>query len=227
MKHDTHAAPFTSSWTQLQTSIQLVRNNLEPVIILSLLPTLLTQLDALLARRHNNASPFLMLAGIAWTLINMPAVVFLQLKLSRKQTLTVGEAYAKGFPYIWRILGVMLLTGVLVTLGLVCLIVPGFMLLRRYVLAPYYVIDKNLGIVEAMKRSWEDSNKAPGYIWGTMAVSVVVSIGATLIGMIFGFIPGAPAVITSVLSLAAFFLLALRYSEIVRHNHSEASSSNS
>lgn len=218
---------FTSSWNHLQISIQLIRDNLEPIIILSLLPSLLAQLGSALVTRHNGTGYLLVLAGGVWTLVNMPAVVALQLRVAQKKATTTSEAYAVGFHYIWQVLGVLLLTGVIILLGLICFIVPGLMLLRRYALAPYYVVDKKMDVPQAMRQSWHDSNHAAGYLWGTIGVTLVVSAVASVLGMLFGFIPGATAIVTSILSLAAFFLLPLRYIEVSRHAKSARASSGS
>lgn len=226
MEQNVSNQPYTSSWSHFQTSIQLVRDNLEPIIILSLLPALLTQLGSVLVTKHNDTGYLLSLVGGIWTFINMPAIVVLQLRGARNKATTVNEAYTQGFRHIWQVLGTLLLSGVLILLGFICLIVPGLILLRRYALAPYYVVDKKMDVGQAMKRSWEDSNHAAGYIWGTIGVVLVISICSSILGAIFGFIPGASAIVTSILGLAAFFLLPLRYIEVSRHAKAAAASSN-
>ncbi|MGI0134250.1 MAG: YciC family protein [Candidatus Micrarchaeaceae archaeon] len=170
MGQNTLGRHYASSWSHLQTSVQLVRDNLEPIIVLSLLPALLTQLGSVLVAKHNDSGYMLTLTGGIWTLINMPAIVVLQLHVARKKTITVNDAYTQGFRDFWQVLGVLLLTSFIIMLGFICLIVPGFMLLRRYALAPYYVVDKNMDVSQAMQRSWQDSNRAAGYIWGTIGV---------------------------------------------------------
>jgi hypothetical protein len=222
MEKTTKSSHLTSSWDHLKTGISLVRENPEPVIITAVLPSLAVQLGALLLQRHVNSGTVVMMLGGLWLLLSMPAVLVVQMQMAKRHSITAAEAYSRGFTFFWRILGLTIITGFLILLGLLCFIVPGVMLFRRWSLASYYVIDKDLGIREAMKRSWEDTNRAAGYVWGTIGVAVLVSIAASFLGMLFAAIPGGSAVVTSIVSLASFLLLPLRYMEVSRPGHASS-----
>jgi len=57
---------------------------------------------------------------------------------------------------------VALLTGLIVVVGLILLIIPGIYFGLRLKFAVYLVIDKNLGPVEAIKKSWKMTK---GNVW--------------------------------------------------------------
>lgn len=222
MKNNTPPAQqFTGSWQQLRTSATLLRANIEPVIVISLLPSLVAQLGSLLVAKGSNAGSFIAIIGGIWLLISMPAAIYMELRAVKRQSVVTLDAYVKGLSYFWRVLGVTILSGLLVLLGLICFIVPGLMLMRRYVLAPYYIVDKDMAVIAAMKQSWTDSQQAPWYIWGTIGVLICVSVLAAVVGQIFKFIPGGDTIVTSILSTPAVFMFALRYIEIARPTHKD------
>ena len=55
---------------------------------------------------------------------------------------------------------VMILTTIIVLVGLVLFIVPGIIAIITLMFAPYLVIDKGMGAIDAMKKSW---NMSKGY----------------------------------------------------------------
>lgn len=76
----------------------------------------------------------------------------------------------------WRLLGLYIVIGVVVLVGLILLIVPGLIMIRRYFLAPYVMIDKKLGIRESMERSAELSKLNTGSVWGVIGVMFLIGL---------------------------------------------------
>lgn len=211
---------FTPSWALASESSRLFGKLSEQVIILALLPALLILLGSLLLGKdmgshHTLSSRELvglvtLLSGGIWSIINYPANFYLQLQGTKGKTPSVKECYRQGFPYFWRLIGLNILTGLFIFAGFLALVVPGFILWRRYFLSSYYLMDQNVGIREAMKRSSADSKKAAGYIWGVIGVQAVMSLAAAVVRIIpiFGII-AAP-----VISALPIFVPALRYYEV-------------
>jgi len=56
------------------------------------------------------------------------------------------------------------------------LIVPFFFAMRRYILAPYYMIDRGTGIRESLRQSAQDSKKFSGPLWGLVGVNLLSQI---------------------------------------------------
>lgn len=77
---------------------------------------------------------------------------------------------------VFPILGVMFLTGIVIGLGYVFLVVPGVILACGLGFAPYFVVDKNMGPIEAMSASWKaaDGHKANIFLAGIMCVGIAI-----------------------------------------------------
>lgn len=73
--------------------------------------------------------------------------------------------------------GRMLLLQVLIWLtiigGLILLIVPGIIFQLRLSLATYYLVDKDMSVMEAYKASWEVTKGNLGKIWGLVGVKLL------------------------------------------------------
>lgn len=92
----------------------------------------------------------------------------------------------------WRMLGLYLVMGLVILLGFILLIVPGFFMLRRYLLAPYVMLDKKCGIREAMDQSAKLSLINTRSVWGIIGVMILISFISILplIGGLLSFVLG-------------------------------------
>ena len=85
-----------------------------------------------------------------------------------------------------RYLGGMILLGIAVALSMLVFIVPFFFVFPRLILTPYYLVDKNLGPVEALQASWEASKGNVGKIWGIIGATIAMFLlMLTIIGIPF------------------------------------------
>lgn len=83
------------------------------------------------------------------------------LAVADDQPLPVGAIFAHRETAL-SFLAVNFLYGVIVIGGLLLLVVPGFMWMARFMLAPYYVLDRGMGPIEALHAS---SKATLGYRW--------------------------------------------------------------
>lgn len=86
----------------------------------------------------------------------------------------------------WRMFKLYILSSLAIILTL-------FIFLRRYFLAPYVMLDKDVGVREAMRQSSELSAKNPGSVWGVIGVIVLIGFINILpiIGGLLSFAVGA------------------------------------
>lgn len=84
----------------------------------------------------------------------------------------------KQYKYFWRALGASILVGLIVILGMILLIVPGIYWALKYQFVVYLIIDKDLGISEAMKKSAEMTK---GIKWSLFGFSIVI-LGVIILG---------------------------------------------
>lgn len=209
-------------------SLAAVQRNLVPFVVLNIFSIIMAVMTLLSANRGGGSetiasNPFTGLSGnavgafiafgasIALIVIIVAVVVqamltVLQFQSAQGMTVTLGSLWTSVRGKILRLLGLGILVGLVVVLGFVAFIVPGFIMIRRYFLAPYVLVDKNVGIIEAMKRSAAMSKNNSGSIWGVIGVTIL--IGLTGIVPIFG------SIVSVLLGIAYSVAPALRYREL-------------
>lgn len=90
-----------------------------------------------------------------------------------------------------------LLTGVIILGSLLLLIVPFFFIMPRLALAPYFLVDKKLGVFDSVTASWEATKGSIGKVWGIIGVSILFAIAIVVLVGIY----------LSIMYMAAFGLL--------------------
>ena len=154
--------------------------------------------------------------GILITIITLVISLFIQvmtflaeLQVTEGKKPAIGELFNIAKKYWLRLFGLNIVIGLMFIGGLLLLIVPAVFVLRRYFLAPYYMLDKDLSIGEALKQSAADSKAASGPIWGIIGVSFLIALT--------GIVPIIGWAISFVLSMLYSAAPALRYREIRRN----------
>ena len=79
---------------------------------------------------------------------------------------------------LFRLIGIFLLYGIIVTLGLILFIIPGIYFAVKLQFALFYMIDKNISVREAFKRSYAATT---GNFWRILAVDVIAAVLMQLI----------------------------------------------
>jgi hypothetical protein len=159
-------------------------------------------------------------AGVAVGLAIFMAVAAVILGLMQViLTLLVSQGKKPDFADIWHIFvrkGFKLLLlevvmGLILIVGFLALIIPGVILLWRLFLAPYLLLDKDIGIQEALRRSW---NLTRGYAWPIYSVILFA-----ILLSITGAIPYLGPIISFLLLVAFAVAPALRYQELKEARH--------
>jgi len=219
MKIFTTERMLTPSWDLLNPSIELVRKNIRQLFYLSFLPGVLLNISLNVIRSksfslQNNHDIFFLAVfcvSALWSLLASPGLIYLQINAARGKTIPAGIAFRSGLKQFFPLLGASLLVGLVTFAGLLAFIIPGLILIRAYFLTPYYVIDRNMDPVEAMKQSFYDTKPVSAWVWGVIGVELTFALGAGLLGII----PYLGVLIGSALALLYTFGPALRYREVV------------
>lgn len=148
----------------------------------------------------------LAVGSIASLAIVLPAATLTLLKGARGERVEIQEMLNAARPLMWRYLAVSILLVTLCMLGIVALIIPYFIVLKFFVLAPYYVIDQNVSPIEAFRRSAADSKKYSSAMWGI--------VGILLCFDLVEFVPHVGTVASIVFALFYAAAPAVRYVEI-------------
>jgi uncharacterized membrane protein len=107
----------------------------------------------------------------------------LALSYERGQKLPFGELFTQ-WKYYWRVLGATFLLGLIVGIGFVLLIVPGIYLALRFQFTVQLIIDKDLGIMEAMRQSTKLTEGKKMALFGfDLTMFGVILLGAICLGV--------------------------------------------
>lgn len=204
---------MTPSWELVQPSLALVRKNYEAILIIVLLPALLSEYGALVYSGKKPIAIIIIAVALVWRLLNVPVSYYLQLRAASGKVPTIAECYRRGLPFWLRIVGFEILFVIMLIIGFVLLIVPGLVVLRRYYLTPYYIINKDLPIGAAMKMSARETKPVSGWVWGMFGVMLVfIFLQATISSIKF-----IGPIIAVLISLIYLFGPALRWQEVSRN----------
>ena len=134
-----------------------------------------------------------------------------QLDATDDRHLHFGKLWEQTRPVFWRMLGVYLAIFVVVGIGLILLIVPGVIMMRRYFFAPYILLEKKTTVGEALSESAALSRLNTGSIYGILGVMFLIALLNVIpfVGGLLSFGAGA------LYSLAP----ALRYQQLKRIQH--------
>jgi len=199
------------SWQAISLNfITLVEFIIIP-IMLSLLSSILTVhrlSNGMIATNHGFTAQWYYLNGLSTgiSLLLAPGLSYTLLQGAKGQRIDFWPALKTGIKFFWRFLGVLICSGFLIIVGLILLIIPGLFMLRRYYLAPYYLLDRNLGVFETLRICKEESVKCGNAVWSVLFAQILFV--AILIIPILGWIAGA------ILSVMYYNAPAIRYEQI-------------
>jgi hypothetical protein len=141
------------------------------------------------------------LGTMALAIAVLPAFVLTSLRSIDNKSAGVEEMWRAGQPFVFKYLLLTLLLGVLFVAGAALFLLPYVWLYKRYMMAPYYLVNENVGPIEAMRRSARDSKRFTGAMWGVVGITVLIELLYTLphVGRILGTVfivlySGAPIV---------------------------------
>ncbi len=103
-------------------------------------------------------------------------IYWVKFQSAKGKKVDIKDAVRAARKFFWRLLGLSVLRGFIITLGLIAFIVPGLFLWRRLFLSPYYLMDKNVGVIRAMSMS-EDGSKPFSYaLWPMLGVYILINV---------------------------------------------------
>lgn len=129
-----------------------------------------------------------------------------QLDGAKGSTIRLEKLWATTRELGWRMVGLYLLIFLYILVGFILFIVPGIIMIRRYFLAPYVMLDKKTGIKESMDLSASMSKPYSGAVWAIIGVQFLIGLINIL-----PFIGGLVAFVVAALYSVA---PALRYQEL-------------
>lgn len=116
------------------------------------------------------------------------ALIIIVLHSVKEQKISFDESLRRGAAKFGALFLQGLVVGVIAILSILLFIVPAFIILPRLALAEFFLIDKNMGIIESIKASWEATRGHVGKVWGIIGVNfAMLLLMVTIIGMPLSF----------------------------------------
>ncbi|WP_159084337.1 hypothetical protein [Dongshaea marina] len=161
------------------------------IIVYTLIFTALSFVASFLSEFLNISSmPSLMLEQVIFMLVITPmqvGLMFIGIHRAREEKASVRTLFAY-FNKILPLFGMLILMYILLALGFVVLILPFIYLFVAYMFAMYVMIDKRVGIWQAMELSRKTITRRWFTVFATMHILMFINIIATiflLIGLIW------------------------------------------
>jgi len=209
-----------------QKSYQLFMENLQLFSLLFLLPLAATVATTFFVKPADFSSlsslggsqffsGFILFRGIAVIFTILILIVFimlqallhgLQLEVARGKTPTFADIWEIGKKYWLRLFGLSIVVAIVTVIGFILLIIPGLIMLRRYYLAPFVMIDRDVSVLEAMRISAAISKPYSWWVWSILGVTVLLEVP--------GLVPVVGPFITFILTSIYSIAPALRYQEL-------------
>ena len=176
--------PWPGAWGAYKYSKQAVQRNWGAILGLALISIFLSGVPAVFLGKAGRP------IGELLSTISYIALITAYLASVRGQKISFGAALKTGLdPMTFlKCVGALLVIGLGLGFLFILLIVPGVIVLPRIILAPYFLIDRKLGPLEAINVSWEATKGHSGKVWGTIGATVAIALLAlTIIGIPFAF----------------------------------------
>lgn len=170
-------------------SQQAVKRNASTLLTLILSVIALSIINALLNHLIHSTLVNLLVTLIIdiLTFIITIALYFAYISSTRGKEVPVSDALHKATPLlVIKYIAMSIVSSVILLLSLVLFVIPFFFVVPRLNLAAYFLIDKNLGPLEAISASWRATKGHALKVWAVgLATVAMVLLCITIIGIPF------------------------------------------
>lgn len=188
----TQASSSVSEWPgafgAFKPSREAIRRSLSTVVWLIVLDIIIAIVFSILFESVFNKVLGVWLNDIVNIVVSalfVSAQVFVYMSSLRGKRVELKESFTAAKPFWGRMILLQLLVLVTVIGGCILLIVPGIIFALRLSLSTYYLVDQNMGVMDAYKASWHATKGNLGKIWGLIGVGILMLLPSiTIIGIV-------------------------------------------
>lgn len=169
-------------------SKQAVKFNLSTFVVWFLIEIVVSGGISVLGRGDGGASSRGLFEIVSFLIAPLFSAILTKILITsvRRQSVSTGDAFSRGLPYWLNNVILSILVGVSLLVSFLLLIVPFFFVWPRLSLATYFLVDKDLGPVEAYKASWNATKGYVGFIYGILGAQIAMGLLClTIIGIPF------------------------------------------
>ncbi len=106
-------------------------------------------------------------------------VLFAYLRAARGDKLEIKDMFA-AFRNYWNAVLASLLVSIIIGIGFILFIIPGIIFACKLAFTPYLVVDRKMGVIEAVKEGWRMTN---GHAWKVFLIGLL-AIPINIAGLI-------------------------------------------
>ncbi|MGB4800522.1 MAG: hypothetical protein WBP03_03335 [Candidatus Saccharimonadales bacterium] len=104
------------------------------------------------------------------------SITVIELKNVARKKIDLDGALSMGGRYFVQTFLAGIATLFILIVSFLLLIVPFFFVAPRLVLYPYFIVDKNLGALEALRASWESTRGHVSKVWGIIGMTILYAL---------------------------------------------------
>ena len=114
------------------------------------------------------------------------ATVIIYLADVRGQQISLQKALSDAVPFWLKTIGLEIVIGFILIVSFLLLIIPFFIVFPRLLLANYFLIDKKMDVIAAIKASWHTTKNHSGKVLGIVGANLAMALlFLTIIGIPF------------------------------------------
>lgn len=173
-------AQWPGAFGAYKHSKKVVMTNIWTLVALWIVIAVVDGLAQAIFKNAGGAISFLVntLAAATYVLVYMAGI--------RGEKVDLGEVISKAFSYWLKMIGLAILIGVSIVVSLLLFIIPFFFVFPRLTLAHFFLVDRNMDIMEAYKASWNATKGNVGKVWGIIGATIAMALlMITIIGIPF------------------------------------------
>jgi uncharacterized membrane protein len=123
----------------------------------------------------------------------------------------IGDLFSQ-YRLFFRVLFARILYSLICLLGIIFFIIPGIYLGIRFWFYSYFIVDKKVGVIESLRKSWRITK---GGVWNLFLFNLLL-LGLNLLGMHFFLIGLLATIPTTMVAMAFVYRKLLSQSETVQ-----------
>ena len=164
-----------------------VQHNLTVIVLIWLVGVLGNVLiDAVLGKQNSTLSAIAQVLSYVLSSFVSVAATLVYLAGVKREKRQLGPTLQASLPLTLKMVGLTLLVTVTAVVSLLLLIIPFFFVFPRFSLVNYFLVDKNMGVMEAYKASWAATKGNVGKVYGIAGANLAMALLAlTIIGIPF------------------------------------------
>jgi len=178
---------WPGAWGIYKYSKAAIKLNIKTYVVLLLISGLINTFTNMLGGSKPSAMLFIAstLSILLGVVISIAVIVVYLAGINNKKV-SVSEALNGISKYIVNYVIAAIIVGVAALASFLLFIIPAFFVIPRLIFAPYLVIDKDMGGVDAVQASWSMSKGHVGKVYGILGATLAMSLLAfTIIGIPF------------------------------------------